>query len=355
MRHSWRYAGTRVTPVELSDMPWSTLPLDAELPVREWDGTDPPPPGLSDAVLRVLGDTSLRARLREVDGTLCARLLAASFRSNDPTPVFEQVDVVLCKDGVVTCRRTISGDRRVVQREGLEDEWRSTPAAQRDASVAFMQILDAVVDEYDEVLHEIRLRVEQCEERLLAPNPPLNAILTDLLGLNRVLGTVRQGVLPIRSEIQELAELRDPVERELLSPSGARWMRSLERDLQVEVPSSLGVTEARISGALLQLQGERGEATNRMVLLLTILTVAFFVPTLFTGLYGMNVPLPGQRSETAFWIVVGMGVTLLGLAGAAITRLGLWGTFRSILPARVPLLGAAADSVRIVIRRLGQR
>ena len=341
--------------VEHSAMPWTVHPPGAAFPLREIAPSETVPEELGAATCRAFEDPSLRARLREVDGSLCARVVAASFRPDDDAPSFEQITAVLRADGVVVGRRQVAGTQRALSRGRLEEEWSATPAPHRDASVAFMQVVDAIVDEYDEVLHEIRLRVEQCEERLLAPNPPLNEILADLLSLNRVVGTVRQGILPLRAEIQELAELRDPVERDLLSTAGARWMRSIERDLQTDVPSSLEVTEARIGSALLQLQGERGEATNRMVLLLTILTVAFFVPTLFTGLYGMNVPLPGQRSGAVFWTFVGIAVALLAFAAGAISRLGLWGTFRSILPARLPILGTATDTARIVLRRLGGR
>ena len=126
--------------------------------------------------------------------------------------------------------------------------------------------------------------------------------------------------------------IREPVERKLVSEAGGRWMQNIERDLVNEVPSSLAVAEARIAGALTQLQGERSEATNRVVLLLTIITVAFFLPTLLTGLYGMNVPLPGQSHTAVFWVLVGLAVSLLGVAATAITRLGLWGTFRTVLP-----------------------
>lgn len=165
-----------------------------------------------------------------------------------------------------------------------------------------------------------------------APFGLIPQVLSGLLELSNHLGRLRDGLLPLRGDIRELAELRDPVERQVISPAAERWLRSIETDLAQDVPAVLSVADARIAGALLQLQGERSEATNRVVLLLTIITVAFFVPTLLTGLYGMNVPLPRQRHDWIFWSVVGLAAALLGVAAAAITRLGLWGTFRSVLP-----------------------
>lgn len=47
---------------------------------------------------------------------------------------------------------------------------------------------------------------------------------------------------------------------------------------------------------------------NETIQLLTIITVALAIPTMLAGLYGMNVPLPGDRSEFIFWSIIGIGV-----------------------------------------------
>jgi Mg2+ and Co2+ transporter CorA len=314
------------------DMPWPILPSGPP-PLVEWRGDAPPPDGdLPDGLVDALAHPGARARLVEVDGHLCATLIATSFAAPDPRPSLERVDLVLMRTRVIVRRRPVTGECSALAPERLAREWARTPPAHRDPSVLFLQILNAVVDASSEVVDEVRHRVGLLEERLLAPNPPLNRILAELLELNRHLGTVRDGLLPLRSAIRELGELRDPVSRGILSAAGGLWLRSIELDLRYEVPSSLAVAESRIAGAFAQLQGERSEATNRVVLLLTIITVAFFLPTLLTGLYGMNVPLPGQESEGILWAFIGVAGLLLAVAAVAITRLGLWGTFWSVVP-----------------------
>lgn len=49
-----------------------------------------------------------------------------------------------------------------------------------------------------------------------------------------------------------------------------------------------------------------GNTLNRVIKLLTALTIVFTIPTIFFNIYGMNIPLPFQDSSHAFWIVVGM-------------------------------------------------
>lgn len=43
---------------------------------------------------------------------------------------------------------------------------------------------------------------------------------------------------------------------------------------------------------------------NETIRLLTVVTLTFTVPTMFAGLYGMNVDLPGEHSPYMFWVVV---------------------------------------------------
>lgn len=302
-------------------------------------------------MLQFLATPGIRARLAEVDGALCATVVASRFAPDDPHPSLERVDMLLRPSEVLVRRRAITGEADAVAPERIEAQWLQTPASQRDASVLFMELLDNVIDSATEVLGEIRRRIDLIEERLLVPNPRINLILSDLLELSHHLGRVRDGVLPLRSELRELAELREPVERNLISPSGLRWLRIIELDLLRDLPAALEVAESRIAGARAQIQGERSESTNRVVLLLTIITVGFYAPTLITGLYGMNVPLPAQAATWLFWSVVGLAVAFLIVAAVAINRLGLWGTFLTVLPGPGLSLNPD-DSTPVVVRRV---
>lgn len=54
---------------------------------------------------------------------------------------------------------------------------------------------------------------------------------------------------------------------------------------------------------------------NETIRLLTVVTLTFTVPTMFAGLYGMNVDLPGEGSPYMFWIVVGASFVIAGSLG----------------------------------------
>lgn len=278
-----------------------------------------------------------RARFDEVDGCLCVQLTSATFDPADRAPRRHIIQARLTTGGVLMRRFGDGADTSPID-TAVERQWRHLPDGQRDASVLLMIVVNAVIGDHQAVLDEIRRRVEQLDEALLASNPPLNRILSQLRRVAAHLGAVRDGLIPMRAQMREVQELRDPVERRLVSPAGARWLANIVRDLQDEVPSSLAAVERRVATTTENLHGERSESTNRIVALLTVVTAALFVPTLVTGLYGMNVPLPGQRHTWVFWIAIGLTTVLLAVGLVMITKMGLWGTFRRLLPTARDLL-----------------
>ena len=56
---------------------------------------------------------------------------------------------------------------------------------------------------------------------------------------------------------------------------------------------------------------------NRVIKLLTALTIVFTIPTMIASLYGMNVPLPFSGSAAAFWVIL----LLTALVSAAVLGL----------------------------------
>jgi magnesium transporter len=51
---------------------------------------------------------------------------------------------------------------------------------------------------------------------------------------------------------------------------------------------------------------------NRVIKLLTVLTIGLTIPTIVSSLYGMNVTLPGGGHPLAFWFIIG-GIALIAI------------------------------------------
>jgi len=54
---------------------------------------------------------------------------------------------------------------------------------------------------------------------------------------------------------------------------------------------------------------------NETIRLLTVITLAFTVPTMIAGLYGMNVHIPGEELPYMFWVVVVVSLVISGSLG----------------------------------------
>jgi len=59
---------------------------------------------------------------------------------------------------------------------------------------------------------------------------------------------------------------------------------------------------------------------NETIRLLTVVTLTLTVPTMFAGLYGMNVDLPGENSPYMFWVVIAMSFIVAGSLGLYFLR-----------------------------------
>jgi Mg2+ and Co2+ transporter CorA len=305
-------------------VPWPLIPPGGPPPLIDC-GPDHPDGHveLSPAVRAFFAIADERGAVAEVDGVLCARVVAGGVVGGWHIGL-ERLDLALDRRGVVVRRRPVEGmEHKPFDVEALSEEWQEVLPAQRDASVLFALILDRVVDGYGGVLDVIRSRADKQEGHLLERDRPLRDVQLGLLELNEALAAIRRHVLPLRNDLRELRQLRAPVERGLISAAGAKWLGSLEDDLRGDLPESLAVADGRIDNALYQLQGERSEVTNRVVLALTIVTAAFYVPTTIAGLYGMNVPLPFQGERAVFYVVVACAVALFALGIGLIMRLGL--------------------------------
>ena len=50
---------------------------------------------------------------------------------------------------------------------------------------------------------------------------------------------------------------------------------------------------------------------NETIRLLTVITLTFTIPTMFAGLYGMNVDLPGdENAPYMFWAILGFSLLI---------------------------------------------
>jgi magnesium transporter len=59
---------------------------------------------------------------------------------------------------------------------------------------------------------------------------------------------------------------------------------------------------------------------NKIIKTLTLITIVLYVPTLIASFFGMNVPVPGQNSPTAYLVIIAISLAISGLILALFMR-----------------------------------
>lgn len=172
---------------------------------------------------------------------------------------------------------------------------------ENDVSFLLYVLLDGIVDHYFPVLQRCTDRLEALEDELLAR--PTTGTLAGIHEVRRDLLVIRRAAWPMRELIAQLQRDR----HECLSETAQTYLRDVY-DHCVRI-IDLAETNREVASGLgelyLSLVSNR---TNETMKVLTIIGTIFIPLTFLAGVYGMNMPIPENRSPFAyplFWLVCG--------------------------------------------------
>jgi magnesium transporter len=170
---------------------------------------------------------------------------------------------------------------------------------QNDASFLLYVLLDGIVDAYFPLLEHYSERLEDLEEELLGR--PSQNTLEQIHMIKRELMLIRRSAWPMRELIANLQ--RD--KHECLSENSQTYLR----DVYDHCGSIIDLIETyrEIASAIAETYiTVVSNKTNDIVKVLTIIGTIFIPLTFLAGVYGMNMPIPENRSPLAyplFWAV----------------------------------------------------
>jgi magnesium transporter len=169
---------------------------------------------------------------------------------------------------------------------------------QSDASFLLYALLDSIVDRYYPLLERYSDRLSDIDEELL--ERPTRATVQRIHAIKRELLLLRRAAWPVREVIGRLQ--RD--QHECLSETAQTYLRDVH-DHCVQI-IDLIETYREISNGLAETYvSEVSNRTNDTVKVLTIIGTIFIPLTFLAGVYGMNMPIPENRSDFAyplFWL-----------------------------------------------------
>jgi len=171
-----------------------------------------------------------------------------------------------------------------------------TPIVTTQKTKLFIQIMQAVVGSFERELVRLRRSVHRDRaklrkigskeiERFVNHEHKLNDIVAAVLPTNAALQKLMQGKgMQMYSDDVELMDDLIIDNTQLVDSA-----RSVLKTIQ----NVRTAAEAILTNTL-----------NNRIKTLTVLTIILTIPTIFTSLYGMNVPLPVAQSAYAFWVVL---------------------------------------------------
>ncbi|AVX20161.1 MAG: magnesium/cobalt transporter CorA [Bacillota bacterium] len=216
-----------------------------------------------------------------------------------------ELDVFLGSNYLVTIHKdALSSVARVVKQC-----WYTSRLMQRGPDYLLYNLVDGIIDEYFPILERIGVRIDELEDELYVN--PIQEVTDEFLALKRTILLLRKVIMPQR---RIFANVNGRYSFQIQEENKPYYM-----DLVDNIERIIDTTDTYrdlVNGAMDTYYSIVSNRTNEVMRYLTIISTIMMPLTFITGLFGMNVPLPGAHSPYTLYII------LLGMLG--LTVIMLW-------------------------------
>lgn len=223
------------------------------------------------------------------------------FKQSEHAFVTLDVDFFLARNYLVTVH---DGDRRSVVE--LADLCCRNQLVMAEGPVALMhRIVDRMIDHYRPEVDELESWLDEIEGRVLTENR--SSLTAEILAVKRDIASMRRVVIPQRDIVGRLGRR----EFEVISQEHSYRFRDVYDHL-VRLADEAIMFQDRVTGIL---DAHLAAVSNQLALVSKVLAgiaVIFGPLTVFTGMFGMNVPLPEfpGGADAQFWWITGIMLVL---------------------------------------------
>jgi magnesium transporter len=228
----------------------------------------------------VLQDLKLphqRPKVDEYEGVTMVVLIAA--RQTRRSKLHLSPVTILVGDGYIV---TIHRDP-IEALDAVRQRWRATPrlVEPHPHEMLLYRICEGLISGFFPLVDIFETRIEHIEDRLFREFD--QKMLQELLRLRRDLTELRRVVAPPRDVFTNLSRHDDPTVGGYVAP----YFTDLV-DLVLRLTDTIDTMRERLGTALDSYLTLQSNALNETMKRLTALTVIIMLPTLITGIYGMN-------------------------------------------------------------------
>jgi magnesium transporter len=171
-------------------------------------------------------------------------------------------------------------------------------------------IVDGITDTYFPIMDRISTRIDELEDEMY--EHPALAITEEFLSLKRTIVLIRKAIEPQR---RIFANVNTSSYSFTVRQENKPYFSDLSDHLE-RITDSIEIFRDLVQGALDTYSSLGTAKTNETIRILTIITTLTASLTFITGIFGMNVPLPFQRTwwSSLFVVVLMIGLTVWMLA-----------------------------------------
>ena len=176
---------------------------------------------------------------------------------------------------------------------------------QTGADYLLYALIDAIVDQYFEVLEALSEKIEALQD--LVVSDPKPETLHKIHNLKRQLLFLRRAVWPLREAANSLSRSECP----LLQESTKIFFRDVY-DHVIQIVDTIETLREMVSACLDIYLSSISYRSNAVMKMLTIITTIFMPLTFIVGIYGMNFEhMPELKWEWGYPLVIGIMVAIV--------------------------------------------
>ena len=290
------------------------------------DLLDPDEDELAEAVSAELHGTALQVLTRrrqtggwvrimlETHGAYILGVLLVPVAVPDEDRVFyQEVDLVVTRDSVITIRKTPSDDDPPFDRAELEE----TCSGEKKPALVLYRVLDAIAERYLELMDSLEDEVDELEDGV--ENWSSARVRRRISELRHGMLHVRRAVAPTRDAVRRVVDGRLELEGVDLFGSELRIEFGDVYDKLLRATEGLDVARELLSSARDHHQSKVAENQNDVVKKLTVIASLLLLPTLVVGIYGQNF----DRFPELHWRL-GYAFSWALIVGSTLVQLGLF-------------------------------
>lgn len=214
-----------------------------------------------------------------------------------------EFNIILGKNFIVSVTKYhtnhIESIREEYNQDLREDEDRDEHEFKVSPYYILYKIIDVMYDKVLLALHKFNLDLSELEENVFDEKSSSKDLLERMLLKKRNIVFLKHLILPQSDILQELQKA---------TLNFYEWDLDVYfEDLQYKtdkILANINVAMENAESISIMYNTLANIKTNSIISLLTILTVIIWMMTMITGLYGMNVQLPGQNITSTFFIIL---------------------------------------------------